>query len=251
MKKFTIIFLFPLLLLSCSSNKYVWINYSVNNVPVSEKVETIPISVNFHILSDNRANIEENKILFTEPHLITINEKKYCFNSEQHYRQDSVVTQISRLFVKHANKVKLFTQTSLNESIGNEYYLTGTLNSFYGEQEFSTAADAGNAAGVVAGVLFGVIGGAIAGGIAGGIAGAATSNMKTPGKIIIEMSDLKLFKNNGTLVKDFGSFFQEYKGDFREDGTCWCIYENVNVMLKDFNAKLIEKIREELEGVAF
>jgi hypothetical protein len=219
-------------------------------------MEPIPISVNFHILQDNRANIESNKILFTRRRVVEIDGKRFCINLEKHYHKDSVVTQISRLFVKHANKVKLFTQTSLNENIGNGYYLTGTLNSFYGEQEpatttntITTADNSANNNAVVAGVIAGGIVGGVVGGLIVGV--LATSKTCTPGRIVIEMSDLKLFENNGTLVKDFGSFFQEYKGYFRVKGNYSCIYENVNVMLKDFHAKLIEKIREELEGVAF
>jgi len=211
-----------------------------------EKVETLPISVNFHILSDNRSNIANNKILFYERHFVIAFDKKTCINSEMHYHKDSVVTQISRLFVKHANKVKLFTKTNLNENIGNEYYITGALNSFYGEQEAPTATNTINATGNSGNNT--VVAGALLGGVLGSLIESSASDIRTPGKVIIEISDLKLFRNNGTLVKDFGSFFQEYKGYFREDGTCWCIYENVNVMLKDFNAKLIEKIREELEG---
>ena len=248
MKKLFLL-LFPLLLISCSSNKYVWINYSVNNVPMPAKMEPIPINVNFHILSDNRANIEDNKILFAQSHMLAIDGKEFCVNSEQYYRKDSVVTQISRLFVKHANKVKLFTQTSLNENINNGYYLSGTLNNFYGKQEYPTATNTitttDNSAANVA------VAGALLGGVVGGLMESSAYEIKTPGKIIIEMSDLKLVKNNGALVKDFGVFFQEYKGYFKVDGNCGCIYENVNVMLKDFHAKLIEKIREELAREEF
>ena len=212
-------------------------------------MEPIPISVNFHILTDNRDNVEDNKILFASSHMVAIDGKGFCVNSEQYYRKDSVVTQISRLFVKHANKVKLFSQTSLNEDIGNGYYLTGTLNSFYGKQEYPTATNTitttdNNATNVA-------VAGALLGGVIGGLMESSAYSINTPGTIIIEMSNLKLFKNNGILVKDFGDFFQEYKGYFRVDGNCGCIYENVNVMLKDFHAKLIEKIREELAGEEF
>jgi hypothetical protein len=213
------------------------------------KMEPIPISVNFHILTDNRDNVEDNKILFASSHMVAIDGKGFCVNSELYYRKDSVVAQISRLFVKHANKVKLFSQTSLNEDIGNGYYLTGTLNSFYGKQEYPTATNTitttdNNATNVA-------VAGALLGGVVGGLMESSAYSINTPGTIIIEMSNLKLFRNNGALVKDFGSFFQEYKGFFRVDGNCGCIYENVNVMLKDFNAKLLEKIREELAGEEF
>ena len=116
-----------------------------------------------------------------------------------------------------------------NESQYSDYYLTGTLNSFYAEQEFS--------AGAAVGASFGLLG------------AIATAGIKTPGKIIIDISDLKLYKKDGTLVKDFGNFYKEYEGDFKADASCWCAYWNANLMLKDFNTYLIEKIRTDMTGV--
>jgi hypothetical protein len=34
------------------------------------------------------------------------------------------------------------------------------------------------------------------------------------------------------------------------DAYCWCAFWNANLMLKDFNTFLIEKIRNDMEGVA-
>ena len=116
-----------------------------------------------------------------------------------------------------------------NQSQQSNYYLTGTLNSFYCEQEFST--------GAAIGASFGLIG------------ALATAGIKTPGKIIIDISDLKLYKKDGNLVKDFGNFYKEYKDDFKADANCWCAYWNANQMLKDFNTHLIEKIRNDLTGI--
>ena len=66
---------------------------------------------------------------------------------------------------------------------------------------------------------------------------------------IIDISDLKLYKKDGTLVKDFGDFYKEYKEEFKADASCWCSYWNANLMLKDFNTYLIEKIRTDMTGV--
>jgi hypothetical protein len=63
---------------------------------------------------------------------------------------------------------------------------------------------------------------------------------------VIELSEIKLFKKDGTLVKDFGTFYKEYADEFKADAACWCIYLNSNEMLKDFNTHLIEKIRNDM-----
>jgi len=163
------------------------------------------------------------------PRETVINKKRMCINSEKHYNKEAVVSQMTRLMVKHINSAKLFTNASYNENIDSVYYLTGTLNSFYGEQEFSV--------GAVVGAQFGLIG------------ALATANLTTAGKIVIEISDLKLFRKDSILVKDFGNFYKEYNGDFKVDAYCWCIYGNINEKLKDFNTKLIEKLRTDLLNV--
>ena len=228
-----------ILLTSCSSRQYVI--YSVNNITLPpETAKTIPINVTLRILTDNRVNIESNKILYTNNSRdVTIDNKVFCINIERDYiyGKEAVVNQITQMMVKHFNKAKLFANTSyIDES---NYYLTGTLTHFYGIQKLS-----GEAVGlaVTADLLFGIVGRTIA---------ISETNFKSPGKIVIEISDLKLFKNDGTLIKDFGNFFKEYTGNFPTDANCKCIYENVNTKLKEFNTELIEKIRNELIDVNF
>jgi hypothetical protein len=221
MKK--LIFLLPIFLISCAINQKI--TYPVSNIATSQQVETIPISVEMKILVDNRANLKENEVLFTKLR----NYKYLCFNSERHYKKETVVSQITQLLLRHFNQAKLFTHTSYNDTIGGDYYLTGTLTSFYGEQGYSVEA--------AVGAMFGLIG------------ALATANATTPGRIVIEISDLQLFRKDGTLVKDFGDFYKEYKGEFPADKDCWCIYRNMNTMLKDFNTQLIEKLRVDLLNI--
>jgi hypothetical protein len=203
--------------------------YKTNDLAVTEPVKTIAAKVEVRILEDNRANIEENSVLFNNPRQIKSDKKTICINSEKHYAKDTVVTQITRLMVEHFNQARLFEKAYYNKNNESGYYLTGTLNSFYGEQKFST--------GAAVGAQFGLIG------------ALATSGIKTPGKITIDISDIKLFKKDGTLVKDFGSFYKEYDDEFKADAACWCIYWNMNEMLKDFNTQLVEKIRNDMDGV--
>jgi len=222
-----IVFLLALFMTSCTiSQKIV---YKTNDLAVTEPVKTIAAKVEVRILEDNRANIEENSVLFNNPRQIKSDKKTICINSEKHYAKDTVVTQITRLMVEHFNQARLFEKAYYNKNNESGYYLTGTLNSFYGEQKFST--------GAAVGAQFGLIG------------ALATSGIKTPGKITIDISDIKLFKKDGTLVKDFGSFYKEYDDEFKADAACWCIYWNMNEMLKDFNTQLVEKIRNDMDGV--
>ncbi len=227
MKK--ILFLLPLFLFGCKiSQKIV---YQTNDLSAPNTVKIIPIAVDLRILGDNRAQVAENSVLFTDPRQTNLKGEKSCINSEQHYKQDSVTMQITRLIAGHFNKVKLFNYTTFNKSNSNGYYLTGTLNRFYGEQKFSTGAAVGS--------QFGLIG------------ALATAGIKTPGKIVIEIADLKLFNKDGVLIKDFGTFYKDYKEDISADAYCWCIYRNINEKLKDFNSHLAEKIRSDLTDMNF
>lgn len=222
-------YLIPFILVSCSMSQRI--SYRTDNLPVPQEATTIPIMVDVRILTDNRAQLKENAILFTDPRQTSVEGKTTCINSEKHYKKDSVSAQMTRILVQHFNKAKLFNLATCNQNESTGYYFTGTINCFYGQQGFSTAAMVGS--------QFGLLG------------ALATAGAKTPGKIIIEIADMKLFKNDGTLVKDFGNFYKEYKEDLPADGYCWCIYNNINEKLKDYNQHLVEKIRSDLSGVKF
>lgn len=216
-----------LFLIGCTVNQKIV--YKTDDLSAPQTIIPIPSMVEVRIFEDNRVNVEENAILFNNPRQMKVNGKQTCINSEKHYKKDTVVNQISKIMVDHFNKARLFSMSFYNQSQPSDYYLTGTLNSFYCEQEFST--------GAAIGASFGLIG------------ALATAGIKTPGKIIIDISDLKLYKKDGILVKDFGNFYKEYKDDFKADANCWCAYWNANEMLKDFNTHLIEKIRTDLAGI--
>lgn len=225
MKKFLL--LFPLFLVGCTISQKI--GYKTDDLSAPTTVNPVPAIVEVRIFEDNRANIEENAVLFNNPRQIKFNGKQTCINSENHYKKDTVVNQLSRILVDHFNKARLFSMSVYKQSEHSNYYLTGTLNSFYAEQEFSS--------GAAVGASFGLVG------------ALATAGAKTPGKIIIDISDLKLYQKDGTLVKDFGSFYKEYKDEFKADAHCWCAYWNANEMLKDFNTHLIEKIRSDMADI--
>ncbi len=218
--------LLPLFMIGCAVNQKI--TYNTKDL-VHDPAVPIPAKVEIRLLEDNRKNVPENSILFEKPRQVRIDKKNYCVNSEKNYKKSPAAEQITMLMAEHFNESGLFEETFYNQNEQSGYYLTGTLNSFYGKQKFSK--------GAAVGMQFGLIG------------ALATSDIKTPAEIVLEIADLKLFKKDGTLVKDFGTFYREYNEDMHVDGACWCIFWNVNIMLKDFNSRLTEKIRTELAGV--
>lgn len=225
MKK--LLLLAPLFLTACTISQRI--AYNTDDLSVPQDVKPIPAMVEVRIFDDNRLNVEENAILFNNPRQIRNQGNQSCINSEKHYKKDTLVNQFTKIMVEHFNKARLFKMSYYGENPYSDYYITGTLNSFFAEQEFSTAA--------AVGASFGLVG------------ALATSGIKTPGKIIIDISELKLYKKDGTLVKNFGDFYKEYRDDFKADAYCWCVYQNANEMLKDFNSHLIEKIRDDMADI--
>jgi hypothetical protein len=217
-------FLLPLILVGCAMTQKI--GYKTDSLPYQPELNPIPIAVNVLFLTDNRAQNSENEILFTKEHTAAINKKSVCINSEKNYKKDSVAAQLTQMMVTHFNHARLFNYCTCNNESDCDYYLTGTLNTFYGEQEFSTAA--------AVGAQFGLIG------------ALATAAVKTEGKIIFDISDIKLFKKDGTLVKDMGGFYKEYKEELPADAYCWCIFNNINQKLIEYNTYLTEKIRNDL-----
>jgi hypothetical protein len=220
--------LLPFIALSCTTMN---VTYNTKDIKVNSNTPTIPIFVEVHILDDSRASIEDNASLYKGSRLYYLNGHDACINAEKYYERDSVSVQISKMLVDHFNDERLFKWTFLRENMYCNYYLSGSIRRYFGEQVFSNAA--------YVGYQFGLLG------------KAATAGLKTSTRVIIEIADLKLYKKNGELVKDFGTITKEYSEDMQVDGSCWCVYYNVNEKFKDFNAELVKKIRADLADIRF
>lgn len=92
-----LLFLTPLFLIGCTiSQKIV---YQTDDIQAPQSVKPIPAKVEVRIFEDNRANIEENAVLFNNPRQLKLNGKQTCINSEKHYKKDTVVNQLSKIMV--------------------------------------------------------------------------------------------------------------------------------------------------------
>ena len=226
MKKY--LFILPLFLISCASQKVI---YKTDDISISSSVKNYPISVGVILFGDLRLQNDSDRVLFDNQRQIKLNGKQTCINAEKHYKKDSVAMQFTRMLVEHLNRSNIFQKVYFCKNSTKDYYITGNLKSFIGIQDFSSKA--------LVGAQFGLIG------------ALATAGAKTPANITIEITDLKLHKQNGEIVRDFGNFSKTYSEDLHADAYCWCIYANINNKLKEFNSELIEKIRTDLSEVKF
>jgi hypothetical protein len=230
-----IVLLIPFLLTGCSLTQKI--SYETKDLGAYNKTGAIPIAVEVRMFTDTRAEVPEHKVVFTKKSNEVVlddewhDDKRYCVNVERHYKKDSVSAEVTGMLVKHINQTKLFSRASYQGDEKCDYYLVGNLRSFYGEQEYSYKAAVAS--------QFGLIGAVVA------------STATTPGTIRIELTDLKLFKKSGELVKDMGNFSKLYSEELSADAHCWCIYWNMNEKLKDFNSHLVAKIKNDLASVQF
>jgi hypothetical protein len=212
MKKLFSLVIVSVFLASCTTQK---IAYKTDTI--QPKASTIPVSVNIKLF-DERQNNFSNEILFAKSRQTKFEGKTMCFNSERHYKKGTVANQFTAQIAKHLNQQKVFNAVNSTTDTVADYYVTGDLTSFHGMQEFSAAAYVGG--------QYGLIG------------ALATMNIKTPANIVIEIKNLKLYNKDRELIKEIGNFSKDYAEDLRVDGYCWCIYQNINQKLIDFNNSL-------------
>jgi len=167
-------------------------------------------------LRDVRQRILGNAVLFSASNETDIDQKSYCINAEEGYKSDSVGTQISEMLASHLRKRGALRAVSVGARVPEAYYLSGTLRRYYGAQE-STAISP------TTGVLFGAVGVAVA---------AAATPDWTPGIVAIEITDLTLHDDLGSLVARLPDIRYNKTGKLRASTGCLVVYRNINEHLK-------------------
>jgi len=211
---------------SCTMNQKI--SYSTKNIEINHDTELSTLVLDIEEFTDNRKDNPDNYVLFTKSKDASIDGKIRCINSEKNYKKEPVTLQLSRMLVDHMNLRNSFKKVVLNKKDTADYYIKGDLRNFYGNQKYSTAASVG--------AQFGLIG------------ALATAGVKTEGKIIFEISDIKIYDRNNQIIKTIGTFKREYVGDFPADAYCWCMFQNVNNKLKDYFTELIAKVESEIKN---
>ena len=227
MKNIIFLFGFVMIISGCTINKAI--TYPTADIPINPDKSLKNIILSVEDFTDGRKEHEHNLILFNNKRDCEIDEKRLCINAERHYKTEPVAKQLSIRLLHHFKKRFSFKKVVANtvDKSTIDYYITGKVSSFYGVQEFSMTAKAGTYFGLI-GVL-------------------ATMNIHTPGKIIVEITDLKIYDKHGQVVKDMGTFSRHYEGDFLVDAECFKIYEHINAKLKEYYTELTELIENELK----
>ena len=188
----------------------------------------INLSLSVQTFEDIRSQSEINATHFAAKQWqLKINGEKSCINSEVLYKTP-VTEQMTAIFVQHLAKKIPQMRVFANQKEYADYYLEAKVKHLYGIQKFSSAA--------AVGAQFGLIG------------ALATAGAKTHGTIIIELTDIKVFDKQNNLIATVGDFRKEYEGDFSADANCYCIYQNVNQKLFEFNDELINLLSLEFQN---
>ena len=216
-----------LTMMSCSPTMKIAYRTDNLNVLETDKINNISLSIQF--FEDIRSQSDDNFLHLTSGAWIErVNDERSCINSEVLYKKTPVGQQMSTIFAEHLSKKLPQLIVYINQKEYADYYLEAKVKYFRGIQKFST--------GAAVGAQFGLIG------------ALATAGAKTQGTIIIELADIKIFDKQNNLIATIGDFRKEYEGEFPADANCYCIYQNMNQKLSEFNDDLINLLSFEIQN---
>jgi hypothetical protein len=236
------------------------INYDVDDIEESANRQLKDVVLDIQPFEDARKSVPEYAILFSESYddfYLKIGEVEYCINREDKYiaNKGDVPLQVSTIIAKHLDKRGAFKSVLANnkenqpvvyeeesqdtygestdeikheiekkkEKIPADYYVTGKLVKFYGQQEYIQGAKS-------AALVFGVIG------------QLATMGVDTPLFVEIEIVDLAVYKNDGQLLAKIGNIHEKFSEEATGGRHCNGIYDHVNKKLKYTIEKLADRI---------
>lgn len=185
------------------------VRYDVSEVARSGAAAGATLDVG--VLVDVRAEVPENAILFGRNRLVKVDGKKLCVNSEALYEPGTVARQVSESIRAHLEKRGAFRSVSVGGGTGS-LRLEGKLRRLYGTQVPTSARSVGG--------LFGAVGALVA------------LTVKSPVSIRIELTDLVLARNDGTVVTRLPDVSEAFDGELRADGKCFEVYGHVNDRLR-------------------
>jgi hypothetical protein len=206
------------------------IAYKMNDIPVKRVEDLSRLVLDVQIFEDVRQSVDDNQVLFTSGKQARIGATTYCINSEKHYDQGTVPTQISKLIAEHLKKKKTFKEVTFNKREEADIYLVGKLKRFYGQRVYSLAVTTT----LQTGMMFGAIGGALS---------SLATLTKMPGYVEIEFSDLVIYRKDGSVAGKVDDIHDRAEKKINADGYCWSIYRAVNEELKN----AVEKLAAEIE----
>tara|TARA_R110002096_G_scaffold428478_4_gene640233 strand:+ start:20546 stop:21244 length:699 start_codon:yes stop_codon:yes gene_type:complete len=230
MNKFKIFSLFTLSLcfLACTPTKKI--TYDYTQIESLKDSVSIDNSFSVFILEDVRKGVEDSEKILDSGRLYGQGNDRICINSDKHYTPEKTVArQVSEAIHYHIKQTDIFENMAMNTD-EMDYSLKGSVMRLYGEQKFSKRASAAQS--------FGLIG------------AIATADIKSPGKIRITLTNLRLVDNKSNMEIPLDDIDLQFEGQYRIDGDCWFIYDHVNEYLKEtIRLRLIPNIIEKIASL--
>ena len=222
--KIIIFFLGNFLLVACKPAQKIV--YKTDDIQLATN-NKLDVSISIQPFEDARSEAKIHQTQLQAKNVVQkINNKQTCINAEELYKIP-VGTQMADILSKHLIKKGYFKVVSVNQKELADYYVEAKIKHFYGTQDYSTAA--------AVGASFGLIG------------AIATAGLKTDGLILIELEDICIYNKEHQLVAKLDNFKKKYEGKFLVDANCYCIYQNLNEKLKEFNEELLAIIWQDVQ----
>jgi len=136
-----------MLLSGCIINRPI--SYEVDDLASNQADKTMPIILDIENFIDKRKENPANELLYTQAKSCRIDGNTFCINAERNYKNEPVNKQVTQMLVHHLNKRGLTQMVLANRKDTADYYITGNLTKFYGQQEFSQAAAVGAQFGLI------------------------------------------------------------------------------------------------------
>lgn len=213
-----------IVLTGCATNQKL--SYKMDDIQPQQDSKLKNYVLDIQKFSDARESIEENRILFSQPRQIKLDETSSCINSEEHYEKGTVTTQLATTISEHLSKKGIFKSVTADKKETADFYVTGTIRRIFSRQEFSTTS--------AVGAQFGLIGALL------------TMNATTPGTIEIEFSDIEILDKHRRSVGKIDNLKESFREEFPADAYCWSAYWNLNNKLKGVVDQLSNRIRDTL-----
>ena len=207
-------------IIACTPTKQI--TYKTSDIDSRRDSISVDKILAIQLFEDERSSIASNDTLFQNKRIYENEHGKFCINSEKNYSSEKIPLQVSKALEMHFFETRIFRRVRSGTDNG-DFILTGKITRLFGKQGFSKSA--------ATGAQFGLIG------------ALATAGIKTDGLIRITLSDLKLTEKSSGIVYKLDQIDMQFEGEFKVDGYCWSIYENVNQKLKEaIDSRLVPSI---------
>lgn len=234
---------------SCGVNQDI--TYTKYSIDQHEEKEFPHLTLGIDGLVDKRFEFKENNSQFEERRFFRKEDIPTCVNSERHYIDGTVSEQITHELINHWNLRNTFNKVvnpddnySLtdNQVSSSDYYvekktspsyfITADLTHFYGEQPYESSIFLGR---LIIGRISNIV--------------HLFSEIKVRGTFHIRFENIKLYNQNRELIKDMGEYSLKYNDTVDANAYCWCVYDNVNLMLRDFMEGFMQMIEDEIKSI--